>query len=152
MLLYFCPVAVLFIHSYLELPRSIQRVLARMAAFKVTRDITDLTCASSFQESRTHARTVIHFSTASDESGISGSPDTARDSHGFAIKIRTDEGNLDCVFNQQYSAPEWKAVADRNVDKVRCFVLGDLSGIACYICGALNNGYETKSPPPVCIE
>jgi catalase len=31
--------------------------------------------------------------------GESGSPDTARDPRGFAVKIRTDEGNLDWVYN-----------------------------------------------------
>ena len=36
----------------------------------------------------------IRFSTAGDESSISGAPDTARDPHGFAIKIRTNEGNF----------------------------------------------------------
>ncbi|KAI0320480.1 catalase [Amylostereum chailletii] len=64
--------------------------------FEVTHDITDLTCASLFKKVGTKARTTIRFSTVG---GESGSADTARDPRGFAIKIRTDEGNLDWVFN-----------------------------------------------------
>ncbi|KAH9160944.1 catalase [Lactarius sanguifluus] len=64
--------------------------------FEVTHDITDLTCASLFKKVGNKARTTIRFSTVG---GESGSPDTARDPRGFAIKIRTDEGNLDWVFN-----------------------------------------------------
>lgn len=62
----------------------------------MTHDITDLTCASLFKKVGNRARTTIRFSTVG---GESGSPDTARDPRGFAIKIRTDEGNLDWVFN-----------------------------------------------------
>jgi catalase len=62
----------------------------------VTHDITDLTSASLFKNVGNRARTTIRFSTVG---GESGSPDTARDPRGFAIKIRTDEGNLDWVFN-----------------------------------------------------
>lgn len=38
------------------------------------------------------AKTTIRFSTVG---GESGSPDTARDPRGFAIKVRTEEGNWD---------------------------------------------------------
>ena len=38
----------------------------------------------------------MRFSTVG---GESGSADTARDPRGFAIKLRTEEGNLDWVFN-----------------------------------------------------
>jgi catalase len=62
----------------------------------VTHDITDLTCASLFKKVGNRARTTIRFSTVG---GESGSADSARDPRGFAIKIRTDEGNLDWVFN-----------------------------------------------------
>lgn len=62
----------------------------------MTHDITDLTCASLFKKVGNKARITIRFSTVG---GESGSPDTARDPRGFAIKIRTDEGNLDWVFN-----------------------------------------------------
>nr|AAY87889.1 catalase [Taiwanofungus camphoratus] len=64
--------------------------------FEVTHDITDLTCASLFKKVGNKARTTVRFSTVG---GESGSADTARDPRGFAIKIRTDEGNLDWVFN-----------------------------------------------------
>ena len=64
--------------------------------FEVTHDITDLSCASLFKKVGNKARTTIRFSTVG---GENGSADTARDPRGFAIKIRTDEGNLDWVFN-----------------------------------------------------
>ncbi|KAI0071680.1 catalase [Panus rudis PR-1116 ss-1] len=64
--------------------------------FEVTDDITDLTCASLFSKVGNKARTTVRFSTVG---GESGSADSARDPRGFAIKIRTDEGNLDWVFN-----------------------------------------------------
>jgi len=62
----------------------------------VTHDITDLTSASLFKKVGNKARTTVRFSTVG---GESGSADTARDPRGFAIKIRTDDGNLDWVFN-----------------------------------------------------
>ncbi|KAI0036404.1 catalase [Vararia minispora EC-137] len=64
--------------------------------FEVTHDISDLTCAALFNKVGNRARTTIRFSTVG---GESGSADTARDPRGFAIKIRTEEGNLDWVFN-----------------------------------------------------
>ncbi|GBE84665.1 catalase [Sparassis latifolia] len=64
--------------------------------FEVTHDITDLTCASIFKKVGNKARATVRFSTVG---GESGSADTARDPRGFAIKIKTDEGNLDWVFN-----------------------------------------------------
>ena len=81
--------------------------------FEVTHDISDLSCASIFSKVGNKARATVRFSTVG---GESGSADTARDprgmqcpSHccasltqrlaGFAIKIKTDEGNLDWVFN-----------------------------------------------------
>ncbi|VDB95626.1 unnamed protein product [Peniophora sp. CBMAI 1063] len=64
--------------------------------FEVTHDISDLTCAKLFSKVGTKARTTVRFSTVG---GESGSADTARDPRGFAIKIRTEEGNLDWVFN-----------------------------------------------------
>ncbi|KAI0300094.1 catalase [Multifurca ochricompacta] len=64
--------------------------------FELTHDITDLTSASLFKKIGNRARTTIRFSTVG---GESGSADTARDPRGFAIKIRTDDGNLDWVFN-----------------------------------------------------
>ncbi|KAI0261222.1 catalase [Gloeopeniophorella convolvens] len=64
--------------------------------FEVTHDISDLTSAPFFSKVGSKARTTIRFSTVG---GESGSADTARDPRGFAIKIRTEEGNLDWVFN-----------------------------------------------------
>lgn len=42
-------------------------------------------------------KAVVRFSTVG---GEKGSPDTARDPRGFAIKFYTEEGNLDWVFNK----------------------------------------------------
>lgn len=41
-------------------------------------------------------RVTARFSTVG---GEAGSADTARDPRGFALKLRTDEGNWDWVFN-----------------------------------------------------
>ncbi|EMD36620.1 hypothetical protein CERSUDRAFT_84800 [Gelatoporia subvermispora B] len=64
--------------------------------FEVTHDISDLTCAQLFSKVGNKARATVRFSTVG---GESGSADTARDPRGFAIKLRTEEGNLDWVFN-----------------------------------------------------
>ncbi|EJF63962.1 catalase [Dichomitus squalens LYAD-421 SS1] len=64
--------------------------------FEVTHDITDLTSAALFSSVGKKAPLTIRFSTVG---GESGSADTARDPRGFAIKIKTEEGNLDWVFN-----------------------------------------------------
>ncbi|RDX41643.1 catalase [Lentinus brumalis] len=64
--------------------------------FETTHDITDLSCAALFKSVGTKAPLTIRWSTVG---GESGSADTARDPRGFAIKIKTEEGNLDWVFN-----------------------------------------------------
>ncbi|GAA6031215.1 hypothetical protein JCM8097_004066 [Rhodosporidiobolus ruineniae] len=64
--------------------------------FEVTHDITDLTCADLFKKIGTKVRASVRFSTVG---GESGSADTARDPRGFAIKLRTPEGNWDQVYN-----------------------------------------------------
>ncbi|KAH8930177.1 catalase [Atractiella rhizophila] len=64
--------------------------------FEVTDDISDLTVASLFSKVGNKAKATVRFSTVG---GESGSADTARDPRGFAIKLRTDEGNWDWVFN-----------------------------------------------------
>lgn len=64
--------------------------------FEVTHDISDLSCAKLFSKVGNRARATVRFSTVG---GESGSADTARDPRGFAIKLRTEEGNLDWVFN-----------------------------------------------------
>jgi len=63
--------------------------------FEATHDISDLCCAKLFGQGKKTPVTV-RFSTVG---GESGSADTARDPRGFSIKFRTEEGNLDWVFN-----------------------------------------------------
>lgn len=60
--------------------------------FTVTKDISHLTTMKFFEKVGNEAKTTIRFSTVG---GESGSPDTARDPRGFAIKVRTEEGNWD---------------------------------------------------------
>lgn len=63
--------------------------------FTLTHPVPDLTCAKLFTSAPgTTAPLTIRFSTVG---GESGSADTARDPRGFAIKMRTEEGNLDWV-------------------------------------------------------
>jgi catalase len=64
--------------------------------FEVTDSLSDITSSAFFGTVGKKARTTVRFSTVG---GESGSADTARDPRGFAVKIRTDEGNLDWVFN-----------------------------------------------------
>ncbi|KAH9940767.1 catalase [Epithele typhae] len=63
---------------------------------EVTHDITDLTCAALFSKVGNRAPVTMRHSLVVTESG---SADTIRDTHGFAVKIKTEEGNLDWVFN-----------------------------------------------------
>jgi catalase len=58
--------------------------------------LSDITSSSLFTSVGKKVRATIRFSTVG---GESGSADTARDPRGFAIKLRTEEGNLDWVFN-----------------------------------------------------
>jgi len=64
--------------------------------FEVTHDISDLSCAALFDKVGNRAKATVRFSTVG---GESGSADTARDPRGFAVKLRTQEGNWDWVFN-----------------------------------------------------
>ena len=64
--------------------------------FEVTHDISDLTCAKLFSKVGTKVRASARFSTVG---GESGSADTARDPRGFSVKLRTEEGNWDHVYN-----------------------------------------------------
>jgi catalase len=86
--------------SYFALPLTPIQVHAKGAGahgyFEATHDISDLSCASLFKEVGKKSPLTIRFSTVG---GESGSADSARDPRGFAIKIKTDEGNLDFVFN-----------------------------------------------------
>ena len=49
-----------------------------------------------FAKVGTKTRATVRFSTIA---GEAGSADTLRDPRGFAIKLRTEEGNLDLVYN-----------------------------------------------------
>jgi catalase len=64
--------------------------------FETTHSLEDITSAPLFTTVGTKVRATVRFSTVG---GESGSPDTARDPRGFAVKLKTDEGNLDWVFN-----------------------------------------------------
>ncbi|POY73677.1 catalase [Rhodotorula taiwanensis] len=64
--------------------------------FEVTDDISDLTCSEFLGKVGNKARATARFSTVG---GESGSADTARDPRGFSVKIRTEEGNWDHVYN-----------------------------------------------------
>jgi catalase len=64
--------------------------------FTVTGDISKYTCASIFAKSGNSCETFARFSTVA---GELGSPDTARDPRGFAVKFYTEDGNWDMVGN-----------------------------------------------------
>ncbi|KAF5353878.1 hypothetical protein D9756_007309 [Leucocoprinus leucothites] len=64
--------------------------------FEVTHDLSDITSIHLFQGTGKKVRVTARFSTVG---GESGSADTARDPRGFALKLRTEEGNWDWVFN-----------------------------------------------------
>jgi catalase len=65
--------------------------------FKLTHPIPELTCAKVFSVPGTTCPITARFSTVG---GESGSPDCARDPRGFSVKFRTEEGNMDWVFNK----------------------------------------------------
>ncbi|KZP13984.1 catalase [Athelia psychrophila] len=64
--------------------------------FEVTHDSSDITSNPLLTSVGKKVRASVRFSTVG---GESGSADTARDPRGFAIKLRTEEGNWDWVFN-----------------------------------------------------
>lgn len=64
--------------------------------FEVTDDVSDLTCAAFLQKVGTKSKTFTRFSTVG---GEKGSADAARDPRGFSVKIYTEEGNVDFVYN-----------------------------------------------------
>ncbi|KAJ7182598.1 catalase [Mycena crocata] len=63
---------------------------------EITEDLSDLTSNPFLSSKGKKAKVTVRFSTVG---GESGSADTARDPRGFAIKVRTEEGNWDWVFN-----------------------------------------------------
>jgi catalase len=64
--------------------------------FTVTGDISNYTCAEIFARIGNSCGTFVRFSTVA---GELGSPDTARDPRGFAVKFYTEDGNWDMVGN-----------------------------------------------------
>lgn len=63
--------------------------------FEATHDVSDICCAKFLEQGKKTPLTV-RWSTVG---GESGSADTARDPRGFSVKLRTEEGNYDWVFN-----------------------------------------------------
>ncbi|KAJ5033974.1 catalase A [Penicillium rubens] len=64
--------------------------------FEATHDCSDFTCASFLSKVGKKTSVLQRVSTVGPESG---SADTSRDVHGWSMKLYTDEGNLDWVFN-----------------------------------------------------
>ncbi|KAE8150417.1 catalase-domain-containing protein [Aspergillus avenaceus] len=64
--------------------------------FEATDDCSDITSASFLNKAGKETPVLLRVSTVGPETG---SADTARDVHGWAMKLYTDEGNLDWVFN-----------------------------------------------------
>ncbi|KAJ5674236.1 Catalase mono-functional heme-containing [Penicillium macrosclerotiorum] len=64
--------------------------------FEATADCSDITSASFLKKAGKKTPVLLRVSTVGPESG---SADTARDVHGWGMKLYTDEGNLDWVFN-----------------------------------------------------
>ncbi|EEY20621.1 peroxisomal catalase [Verticillium alfalfae VaMs.102] len=64
--------------------------------FEVTDDISDICSVDAFTGVGKKTPLVTRFSTVG---GEKGSADTARDPRGFAVKLYTQEGNLDLVMN-----------------------------------------------------
>ncbi|OQE17607.1 hypothetical protein PENSTE_c020G03819 [Penicillium steckii] len=70
--------------------------------FEAIRDCSDFTSASFFSKAGKKTPVLQRVSTVGQESG---SADTSRDVHGWAMKLYTDEGNLDWVFNNTGCQP-----------------------------------------------
>ena len=64
--------------------------------FEAYEALTELTCAAPFAEAGKVTPVFVRFSTVA---GERGSPDTARDVRGFAVKFYTDQGTWDLVGN-----------------------------------------------------
>lgn len=64
--------------------------------FECTHNCTDITSASFLSTVGKKTDVLLRISTVGPESG---SADTIRDVHGWAMKLYTDQGNLDWVFN-----------------------------------------------------
>lgn len=68
--------------------------------FECTDDCTDITSASFLNTIGKKTDVPLRVSTVGPESG---SADTVRDVHGWAMKLYTDQGNQDWVFNNTMS-------------------------------------------------
>ena len=64
--------------------------------FQVHKSMAKYTCAKFLQDPRKKTPVLARFSTVV---GARGSPDTARDPRGFAVKFYTEDGNYDLVGN-----------------------------------------------------
>ncbi|KAJ5202310.1 hypothetical protein N7449_004389 [Penicillium cf. viridicatum] len=70
--------------------------LGSYSEFEATRDCSDFTYASFLNKVGKKTPVLQRVSTVGTESG---SADTSHDVHGWSMKLYTDEGNLDWVFN-----------------------------------------------------
>lgn len=68
--------------------------------FEAIGDCSDITSASFLKKDGKKTPVLLRVSTVGPESG---SADTSRDVHGWGMKMYTDEGNLDWVFNNTVS-------------------------------------------------
>ncbi|PYH88182.1 catalase-domain-containing protein [Aspergillus ellipticus CBS 707.79] len=64
----------------------------RLLVFECTNDCTDLTSASFLSAVGKQTEVLLRVSMVGPESG---SADTLRDVHGWAMKLHTDQGNLE---------------------------------------------------------
>jgi catalase len=64
--------------------------------FKATADLSDITALAPLQKAGKETPVLVRFSTVIHSSG---SPETLRDPHGFAVKFYSDQGNWDLVGN-----------------------------------------------------
>ncbi|KAI9755634.1 MAG: peroxisomal catalase A [Chaenotheca gracillima] len=64
--------------------------------FEVTHDVSDIVSMDMLNEVGKKTKCVARFSTVG---GEKGSPDSARDPRGFSVKMYSEEGNWDWVFN-----------------------------------------------------
>jgi hypothetical protein len=70
--------------------------------FEAEADCSDITSASFLNKAGKKTPVLLRVSTVGPESG---SADTSRDVHGWGMKMYTDEGNLDWVFNNTVGSP-----------------------------------------------
>lgn len=72
------------------------KAIGAYGVFEAEADCSDITSASFLNKAGKKTPLLLRVSTVGPESG---SADTSRDVHGWAMKMYTDEGNLDWVFN-----------------------------------------------------